>query len=306
MSLFSAGDPQPGDAAGCAAIETVIVPRTHDIGGFEVRRALPSARRRMVGPFIFFDQVGPAELVTGQGIDVRPHPHIGLATVTYLLDGEIFHRDSLGSAVAIRPGDVNWMTAGRGIVHSERTGPEERLRDKSLFGIQTWVALPSHLEETDAGFRHYGRAELPLVQDGGAMVRIIAGDLYGSRAPVKTYSDMFYADAALAAHARLPFPAGQEERAIYVVQGEIEIAGGRFAAGRLLVLRPGDDITLSAVQPSRVLLFGGEPMEGPRYIWWNFVSSSRERIEQAKEDWKQRRFDVVPGDEADYIPLPDK
>ncbi|MGI9385649.1 MAG: pirin family protein [Methyloligellaceae bacterium] len=304
MSWQPSDDPVPGDKVSCDAIETVIVPRSRDIGGFEVRRALPSAQKRMVGPFIFFDQFGPAELLIGQGIDVRPHPHIGLATVTYLFRGEILHRDSLGSVQPIRPGAVNWMTAGVGIAHSERTDEPERQRDATLYGIQSWVALPKAAEETDPGFFHHGKAGLPVISDEGKQVRLIAGALYGERSPVETFSDMFYADAALEAGARLPLPAEHEERGIYVAEGAVEIAGDRFEAGRLLVFRPGDEITVTAAAPSRILLLGGEPMEGPRHIWWNFVSSSRERIEQAKADWKANRFDAVPG-ETEFIPLPE-
>lgn len=303
MSWHPCDDPIPGDARSCEAIETVIVSRAGDIGGFEVRRALPSSRRQMVGPFIFFDQMGPAVFRSGEGIDVRPHPHIGLATVTYLFTGEIVHRDSLGYEQPIRPGDVNWMTAGRGIVHSERTGAEERGREAVLHGIQSWVALPSAAEESDPGFVHHGAAELPVLSDTGAQVRLIAGDLYGARSPVATLSEMFYADAALQPGTRLPLPAEHEERGIYVAEGAVEIAGDRFEAGRLLVFRPGDEITLTADGASRVLLLGGEPMDGPRYIWWNFVSSSRERIDAAKADWKAMQFESVPG-ESEVMPLP--
>jgi hypothetical protein len=294
-------DQQPEERS---PIDTVIVPRARDLGGFEVRRALPSARRQMVGPFIFFDQMGPAEFLLGQGIDVRPHPHIGLATVTYLIDGEIIHRDSLGTLQAIRPGEVNWMTAGRGIAHSERTAKEARTAGARLFGIQTWVALPKHAEETDPGFSHHETAELPTVEDRGTTVRLIVGSLYGRRAPVWTFSEMFYADAALEAGARLPLDASHEERGIYIVSGTVEIAGDAFDAMQLLVFRPGDPITVVARSPCRLMLLGGEPMDGPRHIWWNFVSSSKDRVDQAKADWKAGRFTPVP-DELDFIPLPE-
>jgi redox-sensitive bicupin YhaK (pirin superfamily) len=285
-------------------IETVILPRARDLGGFEVRRALPSSRRQMVGPFIFFDQMGPSEFLLGQGIDVRPHPHIGLATVTYLLAGEIIHRDSLGTLQPIRPGEVNWMTAGRGIAHSERTAKEARVAGARLFGIQTWVALPKPHQETEASFAHHGAAELPLIDDHGAMVRLILGSLYGRSSPVQTFSEMFYADAALEAGASLPLDASHEERAIYLVSGAVEIAGDVFEGAQLLVLRPGDPITVSARTPARLMLLGGEPMDGPRYIWWNFVASSKDRIEQAKVDWQAGRFTPVPGD-PEFIPLPE-
>jgi redox-sensitive bicupin YhaK (pirin superfamily) len=290
-----------------ATIETVIIPRARDLGGFEVRRALPSAQRQMVGPFIFFDQMGPAELLVGQGLDVRPHPHIGLATVTYLLDGEILHRDSLGTEQPIRPGDVNWMTAGRGIAHSERTAAELRARGQGrLFGLQAWVALPRRAEETAPAFVHHGRADLPVIEGEGKRVRLIAGSLYGQEAPVRTFTAMFYADVALDPGARLPLPPEHEERALYLVEGAIEIAGDRFAAPALLVFRPGDAITVVAAEkPARLLLLGGEPMDGPRHIWWNFVSSSKDRIEQAKADWQAGRFDPVPGDH-EFIPLPER
>jgi redox-sensitive bicupin YhaK (pirin superfamily) len=304
MSWHPAEDPKPGDRFSCDAIETVIVPRARDIGGFEVRRALPSAQRQMVGPFIFFDQMGPAEFLLGAGIDVRPHPHIGLSTVTYLFDGEIMHRDSLGTVLAIRPGELNWMTAGRGIAHSERTPPELRTGGSRLFGIQSWVALSRQDEETQPDFLHYGAEELPVLSGEGKTVRIIAGSLLGKASPVKTSSPMFYADVALSAGASVPLDPDYDERAIYTVDGEIEIAGDTFQGGALLVFRPGDRITITAKSDARFMLLGGEPMDGPRFIWWNFVSSRKERIEQAKEDWKQARFDSVPGD-PEFIPLPE-
>jgi redox-sensitive bicupin YhaK (pirin superfamily) len=305
MSWQASDDPVPGDRRSCDALELVIVPRARDLGGFSVRRALPSAQKQMVGPFIFWDQIGPAEFVLGEGIDVRPHPHIGLATVTYLFDGKIMHRDSLGSEQPITPGDVNWMTAGKGIVHSERTIAEWKAEPgRKIFGIQSWVALPKAAEEVQPDFFHHRAAALPQIEAEGKRVRVIAGSIFGETAPVRTFSEMFYADVELAAGAKVPLPADHEERAIYVAAGTVDIAGDVFEGGRLLVFRPGDEITVTALTPSRILLLGGEPMDGPRYIWWNFVSSSRERIEQAKEDWRQKRFDIVPGDEHDFIPLP--
>ena len=306
MSLPHIPDPMPGDAVAADAIEMVIVPRARDLGGFEVRRALPSARKQMVGPFIFFDQMGPALMQPGQGIDVRPHPHIGLATVTWLFDGSIYHRDSLGSSQPISPGELNWMTAGRGIVHSERTAPPELARERKVFGIQSWVALPKQFEETAPAFDHVEAHKLPVVDERGISARIIAGSLYGATSPVKTHSDLFYADVQMAAGSALPLPVEHEERGVYVAEGEIEVAGQSFTEGRLLVFRPGDHITLRAKSNARVMLLGGEPMDGPRYIWWNFVSSSKDRIEAAKDDWKQARFAIVPGDEKDFIPLPEK
>ena len=304
MSWQPAPDPLC-DKTACDLIETVIVPRARDLGGFAVRRALPSVQKQMVGPFIFFDQMGPAEFIIGKGLDVRPHPHIGLATVTYLFEGEILHRDSLGTLQPIRPGDVNWMTAGSGIAHSERSPQSERAQGGHLFGIQAWVALPATAEETAPDFAHHARDALPVVAGEGKEVRLITGSLYGERSPVPTFSEMFYADARLEAGARLPLPAEHEERAVYVVGGEVEVAGDRFGEGQLLVFHPGDAITLTASGPARLLLLGGEPMDGPRHIWWNFVSSRQDRIEQAKADWRAGRFAAVPG-ETEFIPLPER
>jgi redox-sensitive bicupin YhaK (pirin superfamily) len=306
MSRFDCEDPVPGDARSCDAVEHIIVPRARDIGDFEVRRALPSAKRQMVGPFIFFDQMGPARMEQGHGIDVRPHPHIGLSTVTWLFEGQIFHRDSLGSSLPINPGAVNWMRAGKGIVHSERTGDDERAQSKSLFGIQSWVALPKDKEEDAPGFWHHGADELPVICDGGLNLRVIAGSMFGETSPVETASEMFYGEAVMQPDASMPLPAVHEERAIYVVSGEIRIAGDEFGAGQLLILRPGDAITIVATSLSRIMLLGGEPMDGPRHIWWNFVSSSKERIEQAKSEWTSGKFDIVPGDAEEFIPLPDR
>jgi len=304
MSFFPGKDPRPGDAPACDAIERVIVPRTSDIGGFSVRRALPSAQRRMVGPFIFLDHMGPAEFRSGQGIDVRPHPHIGLATVTYLFDGQIMHRDSLGSVAAITPGAVNWMTAGRGIAHSERTAPDHRVAGEPLHGLQCWVALPVTQEEGAPGFVHHGAHELPTESDEGKTIRVVAGTFLGLTSPVVPGWETLFADVALAAGAKLPLDAETEERAIYLVSGEVDIAGDRFEAGRLLVFKPGDRITVTALTPARLAVVGGAAMDGPRHIWWNFVSSRQDRIEQAKADWKAGRFDAVPG-ESDFIPLPE-
>ncbi len=260
----------------------------------------------MVGPFIFFDQMGPAEFLLGQGMDVRPHPHIGLATVTYLFDGEIIHRDSLGTLQAIRPGEVNWMTAGRGIAHSERTAPEARQGGARLFGIQTWVALPKHAEETAPGLRpSRHRRSCRWSRTMGTHGAPRAGRACTARARRSaTFTEMFYADATLDAGARLPLDPSHEERAVYVVDGTVEIAGDRFGKAQLLVFRPGDRITIAALTPARLILLGGAPMDGPRHIWWNFVSSSKERIDQAKADWQAGRFTPVP-DESEFIPLPE-
>ena len=288
-----------------SGVELILLPRTHDIGGFEVRRALPAKERQMVGPLIFFDQMGPGEFLTGRGLDVRPHPHIGLATVTYLFEGEILHRDSLGSAQPIRPGDVNWMTAGHGIAHSERTDPAQRVQRNRLFGIQSWVALPRTQEETAPTFVHHPGTTLPLAEEGGMRLRLVAGTGWGLAAPVAVSSPLFYADATLDPGAAVPLPAEHEERGAYVLQGAVEIAGTRFEAGRMLLFRAGDQLALRAgPQGARLLLLGGAAMDGPRFIFWNFVSSSRERIEQAKADWKEGRFGKIPGDEHEFIPLP--
>ncbi|HEX7334084.1 MAG TPA: pirin family protein [Pyrinomonadaceae bacterium] len=288
-------------------VETVIETRARDlVDGFKVRRALPSRQRRMVGPFIFLDQMGPEILSSGKGLDVAPHPHIGLATVTYLFAGELMHRDSLGSVQPIRPGELNWMTAGRGIAHSERTPQEMRTTGSELFGIQSWVALPMQYEENEPAFAHHGSNELPIIEDHGKRVRLICGSLYGARSPVRLLSDMFYAEVILEADARIDVPKEHEERAAYVVEGAIEISpdGQTFHAGQLIVFKPGSEIILHTPASARVMLLGGEPLEGRRHIWWNFVSSSPERIEQAKDDWKAGRFSPVP-DETEFIPLPE-
>jgi redox-sensitive bicupin YhaK (pirin superfamily) len=314
-------DPIPGDRFSCDAIEHVIVPRARDLGSFEVRRALPSAHKQMVGPFIFFDQMGPAEFLLGHGVDVRPHPHIGLATVTYLFEGEIWHRDSLGTSAPIRPGEVNLMSAGRGIVHSERETSAPNLvtggnglvqvkgevagaATKRLFGIQAWAALPQSHEEQAPAFAHHGADDLPRITGEGKRVRVVMGRAYGATSPVVFPHESLFAEAVLAPGAVLPLDPDYDERAIYVASGEIDIAGDKFGEGRLLVFKPGDRISILALAQSRLMLLGGEPMDGPRHIWWNFVASSKERIEQAKEDWRAKRFALVPGDEKEFMPLP--
>jgi redox-sensitive bicupin YhaK (pirin superfamily) len=304
MSWQPASDPVAGAEVSCNAIEQVIVPRARDLGGFEVRRALPASGKQMIGPFIFFDQMGPAEFLIGKGIDVRPHPHIGLATVTYLFEGEVYHRDSLGTSLAIKPGEVNLMTAGRGIVHSERERSDVKQSVHRLFGIQAWAALPKSHEEGAPAFAHYDAHELPRINGEGKRVRLVMGSAYGARSPVEYPHDGLFAEAVLAPGAALPLDPDYEERAIYIASGEIDIVGQRFAAGRLLVFRPSDRISVLALAQSRLVLLGGEPMDGPRHIWWNFVASSRERIEQAKADWRAKRFALVPGDEREFIPLP--
>ncbi len=305
MSFFPGNDPAAGDAFACDAIENLIVPRASDIGGFSVRRALPTRDRRLVGPFIFFDRMGPAILKAGEALDVKPHPHIGLSTVTYLFDGEIKHRDSLGTEVVVRPGDINLMTAGRGIVHSERTPENLRGHPLSMSGLQTWLALPDDKEEIAPDFSHTEREAMPLIDIAGATGRVVIGDFAGLRSPVKTFTDTLYADLSLAPGAKFPFPADHEERAIYILSGSLEVAGDVFAADQLLAFRAGDDITLKGgVDGCHIMLFGGAALNSRRYIWWNFVSSSKERIEQAKEEWRTGRFDIVPGDEDEFVPLP--
>ncbi|RJG11566.1 pirin family protein [Massilia cavernae] len=290
-----------------SALDIVVIPRTRDLGdNFEVRRALPTIERRMVGPFVFFDEMGPHTFAPGRGLDVRPHPHIGLATVTYLFDGEILHRDSLGTVQAIQPGEVNWMTAGRGIVHSERTAPEIRQHESTLSGLQCWVALPKQHEEMAPSFVHIGAGELPVEEGEGVSAKIIAGSFFGRRSPVPTLSDLFYVDVQLQPGASVVVPPEYGEQAVYVVSGSVDLGrDGRFDAGQLLVLKPGKSVTLSGVGAgARVMLLGGEPMDGPRAIIWNFVASSAERLEQAKEDWRLQRFPAIPG-ETEFIPLPE-
>lgn len=306
MSWMPSNDPILGDPQTCDALDLVIVPRTRDLGdGFAVRRALPHGKRQMVGPFIFFDHFGPVQFVSGQGMDVRPHPHIGLATVTYLFDGSIMHRDSEGNIQEIQPGAMNLMTAGRGIAHSERTPDVQRANGQKMLGLQSWIALPKDREEIAPTFQHYGADSLPSVQDSGFTARVIAGSSFGVASKVDMVSPWFYAEVSLDEGKTVPLDADHEERAIYVVDGEVEIAGERFEGPRMLIFRPGDRITVRATRPTRMMFLGGTALEGPRYVWWNFVSSSKERIEQAKEDWKSGRFEAVP-DETEFIPLPER
>ncbi|WP_404926849.1 pirin family protein [Mesorhizobium sp. ORM16] len=305
MSFFPGRDPEAGDAFASDQIELMVIPNAKDIGGFQVRRALPTAKRRLVGPFIFFDRMGPAILRAGQALDVRPHPHIGLSTVTYLFDGRIRHRDSLGTEMVIEPGDVNLMTAGRGIVHSERTPEELRGAPMSISGLQTWLALPDGKEEVAPVFENTAVARLPDIDAEGVSGRIVIGDFQGLRSPVRADSETLYADLRLAPGASVKIPADAEERAIYTLEGEVSISGDVFPAERLLVFRPGDEIVVSSQAGAHFMLFGGASLGSKRYIWWNFVSSSKERIEQAKQEWKTGRFDIVPGDEKEFIPLPD-
>ena len=304
MSFAPSPDPVPGDAASCAAVETVLVPRAHDIGGMEVARVLPSAQGQMIGPFIFFDRMGPVRFTAAQAQDVRPHPHIGLATVTYLFEGSMIHRDSLGTERVIEPGAVNLMTAGRGIVHSERHDATVKARGGPLFGIQSWIALPKAQEETAPAFLHAGSEALPVVADGGVKARIILGSAFGVASPVALASPATYAEIQLAAGARVPVDPTHEDRALFTLEGEVEVDGTRFPPGQMLVIRRGVATSARAVTPARLMLVGGEPMEGPRYIWWNFVASDLDRLEAAKAAWREGRFDLIPMDHDEFIPLP--
>jgi len=290
-------------------VELIIEPRSRDLGGFEVRRILPYAKRRLVGPFIFLDEMGPADFPAGQGISVRPHPHIGLATVTYLFEGEIMHRDSLGYEQPIQPGAVNWMTAGKGIVHSERSPQAALAGPQRLHGMQSWIALPLAHEDAEPSFTHYPTAELPEIARPGLWMRLIAGSAFGHCAPVRVFSDMFYLHAELEAGAVLELPEDYAERAIYVVSGAVEAEAGTaglqsFAANTMAVFKAGARVRLTAPKASRLMLLGGAAVDGQRFIWWNFVASSQDRIEQAKADWKAGRFAMVPGDD-EFIPLPE-
>lgn len=311
MSWNPALEPGCPDAVGVDAVETLIVPRARDLGGFEVRRALPAPNRQMVGPFIFFDQAGPAELLTGQGIDVRPHPHIGLGTVTYLFRGDFHHRDSTGADQVIRPGALNWMVAGRGVTHSERTSAAARSGPNSLFGIQTWLALPESQEDVAPSFEHHGKEALPVIEGGGVSLRLILGTAYGQAAPATMFSETFYADVRMEPGSLLPMPDDHEDRGLYVVEGSISVAGRDYGASHMMVFRPGDRITVAAGdRGARLMILGGATLAGPRYIWWNFVASSKERIEAAKAEWRARqwgegRFDLPAGDRDEHIPLPD-
>jgi redox-sensitive bicupin YhaK (pirin superfamily) len=289
-----------------SAIANIIQGRRRDLGGFAVRRFLPARGCASVGPFVFFDHAGPKELAVGDGMDVPPHPHIGLATVTYLFEGALVHRDSLGSNQTIQPGDINWMTAGKGIAHSERTPADLRQSGSRMNGLQLWVALPRAHEESEPEFHHHAAATLPEVDVAGARIRVLAGSAYGQTSPVHVYSPVFFVDVALGAGSSLAIPAEYPERAAYVIDGSVESAAGTVAdTGSLLVFTPRSDIVLKASLTVRLVLLGGAPLDGKRHIWWNFVSSSWERLEQAKQDWKSSRFGKVAGDEAEFVPLPE-
>ena len=285
-------------------VRSVITPPTRNLGDFEVRRALPAPDCRSVGPFVFFDHFGPVVLPPGQGLDVRPHPHIGLSTISWLFDGEIRHQDSLGYDLVIRPGAVNWMTAGRGIVHSERSPHSARATNAALYGIQAWMALPRDKEEMEPAFYHYPAIDIPRIRDSGLQFTLIAGAAFGLSSPVHTESSTFYAELRLQAGHSLAFPIDIEERAIYICEGSIELAGTTYTAGNLLVLKPAQEARITAVIDCLCMLLGGAPLDAPRLLYWNFVSSRPDRIEQAKNDWKQGRFEKIPGDD-EFIPLPD-
>jgi redox-sensitive bicupin YhaK (pirin superfamily) len=284
---------------------TVVSPRVHDLGGFEVRRAVPSIQARSVGPFVFVDHMGPAVFQPGQGIDVRPHPHIGLATVTFLWAGRIGHRDTLGTIQDIGPGDVNWMTAGRGIAHSERTPTALRADEHPLHGLQTWVALPKADEETAPAFHHHPAATLPRIERPGALLRVVAGRGYGEESPVRVFADTLYVAIDLAPDAEVELDAQHPQRALYVLEGEAQLDGADLPAMHLILLDDGVRHRLRAKTPLKAMLLGGEPLDGPRHLWWNFVSSSKDRIEQAKQDWLLGNFGHVPG-ETEFIPLPQR
>ncbi len=286
------------------AITQVITPREKDLGEFSVRRVLPAAAQQRIGPFIFFDHMGPAEFPPGGGINVRPHPHIGLSTLTYLFEGSILHRDSLGYLQPIEPGAVNWMTAGSGVVHSERTPEDLKINGYRLHGIQSWIALPDGQEEVDPSFDHHPASSLPVFTTEGVNMTLIAGSAYGQTSPVKTYSKLFYLYADAPAESSIVLPVEYEERAVYVVTGTIEIDGEQFDAGQMVVLAPATVPSVRAIDASTLMLLGGEALGSDRIVWWNFSASSRERLEQAKRDWREQRFAPIEG-ESEFIPLPD-
>ncbi|OAI45413.1 pirin [Rhizomicrobium sp. SCGC AG-212-E05] len=286
-----------------------ITGKAHDLGdGFFVTRLLPQIARRSIGPFVFFDYFGPVTFAPGKGIDVRPHPHIGLATITYLFDGSQMHRDTIGSVQEIKPGDVNWMTAGRGIAHSERTGDDVRAAGHRMHGIQSWIGLPQADEEAPPHFQHFGVADLPEREEKGVTLRLIAGEAFGLKSPVKTFAPIFYADARFEAGGALHYGAEHEERALLIIEGEVHIGNEEpelHGPGAMLALEPGEEVTLYTDAPARVMLLGGAALDGPRHIWWNFVSSSKDRIERAKQEWKDGKFGLIPGDDQEFIPLPE-
>lgn len=297
-------DPADFIASPCAGIDVVIRATERDLDSFSVRRYLPHLQCRKVGPFVFFDHFGPADFAPGRGIDVRPHPHIGLATISYLFSGEIMHRDSLGYVQPIAPGEVNWMTAGRGIVHSERTGEPLRASGHHLHGLQVWVALPEADEETEPSFQHVGVDELPVIRQADVSLRLIAGAALGQRSPVRTFSPLFYLDVQMPKGSRLHITDEYAQRALHLISGSLAVGNHRFAPFDMAICTESAGVEAEALEDTRLVLFGGAPITD-RFVWWNFVSSSKQRIEQAKLDWKEGRFAPVPG-ETEFIPLPDK
>lgn len=305
MSVFDAPAPQCETKVCPPDVDMVLIPRSVDLGGFQVNRILPAHEKRMVGPFVFWDQFGPSEFEAGKGVDVRPHPHIGLCTLTYLFTGSMDHRDNLGSHQVIIPGDVNFMTAGKGIAHSERTGQKERSLPHSLFGIQCWLGLPTANEEIDPDFKHIGIKNLPHETADGVTMRMIAGSMHGISSPLKTVSTTLFADITIASGSKFSVPADTEERAIHIVSGNITIDNLSYRTAQMLILQPGHSVTLEANNDARIVVLGGDTLDGPRHVWWNFVSSSKDRIEQAKQDWLENKFALIPGDDKEFIPLPD-
>lgn len=286
------------------SIELVIPYRSASIGAFDVRRVLPFRKRRAVGPFVFVDDFGPLETVKDESLDVLAHPHIGLATVTYLFSGKMTHRDSIGSVQVIEPGEVNWMTAGRGIVHSERSSDAGNVPGEPIIGLQTWIALPEDREGSEPSFAHHGSSELPVVEDNGIRLKIILGQLYGKRSPVATMSNPVYAECELAAGRTLSLPPDIEERSVYILRGSVNVSGEIFAAGSLIVFHPGGQIDIEAAEDSKLMIIGGDRLAKPRFMWWNFISSRNELIEQAREDWREGNFAPIPN-ETGFVPLPD-
>ncbi len=304
MSIHETTDSMSREGIG-TAVDRLIVAQQIDLGGFTVRRILPAADHKQVGPFIFFDHLGPSTFAPGTGIDVRPHPHIGLSTLTYVFTGKILHRDSLGCVQTIEPGAVNWMTAGKGVVHSERTPEELRAAGFDMHGIQCWIALPDGHEEVEPSFAHHPADALPVIRRSDIVLRLIAGEAYGQQSPVQTFSSLFYAHAEAQPGADIPLPARYPERAIYIVSGELNVAGTRYGQHQMIVLSQGAAPAIVARLPSRLMLLGGAALESERTVWWNFSSSSQGRIEAAKDDWKNGRFGQIPG-ETEFIPLPDE
>lgn len=305
MTFFPAKDPECNVENCPRQIDVEIIPRSVDLGGFKVNRVLPSEVKRTVGPFVFWDQAGPGEFLTGKGLDVRPHPHICLSTLTYLFQGHLVHRDTLGSYQLITPGDVNLMTAGHGIAHSERSPQDDRLHDQSFFGIQCWLALPLAKEEMAPTFKHHDKGQLPFVDDNDVNLRLVAGEWMGMKSPVNTQNDALFGECKLKANANYSIPAIVEERALHILSGDIKIDNVNYGNTRMLILKPSQEVKVTATTDAHFIILGGSPLEQPRHLWWNFVASSKERIEQAKLDWKEGKFGKIPGDDKEFITLPE-